>query len=322
MRQIPTGIAPFAAIIDRKGTIAYVSNLGGRPPKPNELFASPMQKPDEKVTVNERGIASTGTVTRFDLKTGQATHTITVGLHPTALAWDERRQRLYVANGNQESIYGHRHIAESGHTNDPTYSLFRRTCVGIAPTALQVSADGKRLFAACGGINAVVVIDTAAGKIQGMIPTGWYPNGLALDPSGEYLAISSLLGARIRLARRAGTSASYIPIADRLRLFRFRTRRNSPVIQPLLLRTTGFDWVPARLQIASAAARNLPPTAVPVRSGEPSLIEHVVFIIKENRTYDQVLGDMTKGNGDPSLVMFGEKCHAEPAPPGRAVRAA
>src|SRR2546421_10577 len=66
MRQVETGIAPFAAAIDRKGTTAWVSNLGGRPPKPGELFASPMQKPAEQVVVDNRGVASTGAITRVD----------------------------------------------------------------------------------------------------------------------------------------------------------------------------------------------------------------------------------------------------------------
>jgi hypothetical protein len=64
-----------------------------------------------------------------------------------------------------------------------------------------------------------------------------------------------------------------------------------------------------RLEAASSAEparRSVPPVPIPVRAGEPSLIEHVVYIIKENRTYDQVFGDIRKGNGDPSLVMFGE----------------
>src|SRR5581483_6361166 len=82
----------------------YVSNLGGRPPKTNELFASPAQKPSEKIVVDNRGVAATGTVTRIDIRSGQATHTIAVGLHPTALVLDENRRRLYVANGNGESI--------------------------------------------------------------------------------------------------------------------------------------------------------------------------------------------------------------------------
>src|SRR5450432_99802 len=104
LRQIDTGIAPFAAAIDRKGTTAWVSNLGGRPPKPDELFAAPMQKPSEHVVVDSRGVAATGAITRMDLETGKATHTLAVGLHPTALALDEPRRRLFVANGNGDSV--------------------------------------------------------------------------------------------------------------------------------------------------------------------------------------------------------------------------
>jgi DNA-binding beta-propeller fold protein YncE len=74
------------------GTFAFVANLGGRPPRPEELFASPVQKPEEKITVDARGIASTGTVQRFELATGKVTHTIPVGLHPASLAWDEPGQ--------------------------------------------------------------------------------------------------------------------------------------------------------------------------------------------------------------------------------------
>lgn len=104
LQQVATGIAPFAAVVDQAGTVAYVSNLGGRPPKNGEAFASPMQKPSEKVTVDARGIASTGTLTRVDLVTGEATHTIAVDLHPTAMVWDQARHRLFVANGNSDTI--------------------------------------------------------------------------------------------------------------------------------------------------------------------------------------------------------------------------
>ncbi len=303
MRQIETGIAPFAAVIDRKGSTAWVSNLGGRPPKPDELFASPMQKPTERVVVDGRGVASTGAVTRMDLETGKATHTLAVGLHPTALALDEARRRLYVANGNSDSVS----VIDTERVQVvKTIAIqpFSQAVRGIAPTALQVSADGATLYAACGGINAVAVIDTGTGKIRGMIPTGWYPNGLALDPGGKYLAVSSLLGPgsgwrdapskRFVHANRGSVAVLQLPNAAQLASYTTAVAENNR------LRLAGTAPENAR-----AAARNAAPAAIPARSGEPSTIEHVVFVIKENRTYDQVLGDMGKGNGDPSLVMFG-----------------
>jgi YVTN family beta-propeller protein len=302
VHQVDTGIAPFAAAIDRKGTTVWVSNLGGRPPKPDELFASPAQKPAERVVVDGRGIASTGAVTQVDVESGKATHTIAAGLHPTALALDEPRRRLYVANGNSESIS----VIDTERaqvTRTIPIQPFSQTVRGIAPTALQVSPDGATLYAACGGINAVVVIETASGKIRGMIPTGWYPNGVALDPGGQYLAISSLLGPgsgwrdapakRYVHANRGSVAVVALPNAAQLSSYTTAVAENN------------------RLRLAGAppereAARNAAPSAIPARSGEPSTIEHVVFVIKENRTYDQVLGDVAKGNGDPSLVMFGE----------------
>jgi YVTN family beta-propeller protein len=304
LRQADTGIAPFAAVIDRKGAVAWVSNLGGRPPKPDELFASPMQKPAERVLVDARGIAASGTVTRIDVASGKATDTIAVGLHPTALALDEPRHRLYVANGNSDSIS----VIDTERVQvmrTIPIQPFTQTLRGIAPTALQASADGVTLYAACGGINAVAVIETATGKLRGMIPTGWYPNALALDPSGRYLAITSLLGPgsgwrdapskRFVHSNRGSVAVVAIPDAAQLASFTTAAAENTR------LRLAGGTPESAR-----QVARNVRPAAVPARSGEPSTIEHVVFIIKENRTYDQVLGDVAKGNGDPSLVMFGE----------------
>ncbi len=303
MRQIDTGVAPFAAVIDRKGATAWVSNLGGRPPKPDELFASPMQKPTERVVVDGRGVASTGAVTRMDLETGKATHTLAVGLHPTALALDEARRRLYVANGNSDSVS----VIDTERVQVvKTFAIqpFSQAVRGIAPTALQVSADGGTLYAACGGINAVAVIDTGTGKIRGMIPTGWYPNGLALERGGRYLAVSSLLGPgsgwrdapskRFVHANRGSVAVLQLPNAAQLASYTTAVAENNR------LRLAGTAPEETR-----AAARNAAPAAIPARSGETSTIEHVVFVIKENRTYDQVLGDMGKGNGDPSLVMFG-----------------
>jgi YVTN family beta-propeller protein len=303
VKQIGVGIAPFAAVLDRKGGVAYVSNLGGRPPKPNELYASPKLKQDEKVVVDGRGIASTGSVTRVDINSGEATATIAVGLHPTALAWDEARNRLYVANGNSESISV---IDTERNQVVRTIPLQPFNDVrGIAPTALQVSADGKTLFVACGGINAIALVDTSSAGIKGLIPTGWYPNGLAIDPTGDRIAVSSLLGAgsgwrdapKQRYVHSYRGSVSVIAMPDAAQLASYTTA----VAENNHLRLAGAAPSESR-----AVAKNARPVAIPARSGEPSLIEHVVFIIKENRTYDQVLGDVNKGNGDPSLVMFGE----------------
>src|SRR5271168_3865377 len=98
---VKVGIAPFAAVISKAGDVAYVSNWGGRIPNAGDKTATAGRAADaDPVVIDDRGIASTGTISRVDLKTMQVTATIAVGLHPTGLAWDETGKRLYVSNGN------------------------------------------------------------------------------------------------------------------------------------------------------------------------------------------------------------------------------
>lgn len=294
------GIAPFGAVINADGTVAYVTNWGGRVPRPGDLTApTGFQSNADRVVVDERGIASTGTVTRIDLTTMQLTHTIPVELHPTAITWDERHNRLYVANSNKDSISV---IDTVGNRVVQSRTLSSQDTKGFAPTALALSRDGSRLFVACGGLNAVAVLETDKMSVSGYIPTGWYPNVLALSPDDKQLAIGTLLGPgsgwreapNKRFVHSYRGSVSVVPIPDEAQLNSY----------------TAAVWENNHLaKRASAAARPTArpaPVAIPARAGDPSLIEHVVYIIKENRTYDQVLGDIRKGNGDASLVMFGE----------------
>lgn len=299
--KIPTGKAPFAAVMNREGTVAWVSNWGGRVPEAKDLTAPTGDRPDsDRVVVNAHGIAASGTVSRIDLIAGKVTHSLATELHPTALAWDEKAGRLYVANSNSDSITVINAAANSVARHIPLQPFAKKT-PGVAPTALALADEGKTLYVACGGINAVAVMDTASGKVRGLIPTAWYPNGLALSGDGKHLAVSALLG--IGSGWRDEPSKRYV-----------HANRGSVHVLP----------VPDEAQLASyttAVAENnhLPltpepappvlsktPRAIPMRSGEPSKIEHVVFIIKENRTYDQLFGDLGRGNGDPSLVLFGE----------------
>jgi len=298
-----TGIAPFGAAVNAEGTVAYVSNWGGRLPKTGDLTARTGLLPTaDQVVVDSRGIASTGTVSRVDLASGQVTHTIQVGLHPMAILWDEPRNLVYVVNGNSDSVSvidaGQNHVV-----NTIAVQPFGVRIPGIAPTALAISGDGARLFVACGGLNAVAVFDTGSRNLLGLIPTAWYPNALALSRDGKYLAISTLLGPgsgwrdepRKRFVHSNRGSIAVLPIPDEGQLAAYSTAVAENNHLPL--------GVP---KASPPVPRNVVAKAVPERAGEPSTIEHVVYIIKENRTYDQVLGDMQKGNGDPSLVMFGE----------------
>ena len=300
-----TGIAPFGCVLSRDGKTAYVSNWGGRIPREKDLTApTGLAKDADQVVIDKRGIASTGTVTRIDLQSLKTTHTVVVGLHPTAMAWDESSARLYVVNSNSDSISV---IDTRKHAVVQTISLkpFHTEVKGIAPTAIRLSSDKRRLYVACGGINAVVVLDPASGRFLGAIPTAWYPNDLALSPDGKHLAVTALLGVGSgwqgspdrRFVHAYRGAVSVIPLPDEAQLANYTTA----VAENNRMQPAGAVRPAAR-----PANVRVVPKAIPLRSGDPSLIEHVVYVIKENRTYDQLFGDLGKGNGEPRLVMFGE----------------
>lgn len=304
LRKAKTEIAPFGAVLNAEGSVAYVSNWGGREPVEGDMTLPTGLAPDaDQVVVDRFGVASTGSVTRVDVATGKATHSIPVGLHPTGMALDEAAGLLYVANGNEDSV-SIINLRQNRVTRTFHIQPFATKAKGVAPTALAISGDGATLYAACGGINAVAVIDTRKWRVEGLIPTGWYPNGLDLSPDGKDLAISTLLGVgsgwrdderkRFVLAYRGAAHVVELPNDAQLENYTLAVAENNRMLVSSETR-------------AEAPRRNAKPTAIPRRAGEPSLIEHVVYIIKENRTYDQVFGDMPKGNGDPSLVMFGER---------------
>lgn len=299
-KKVNVGIAPTAVVAH--GNLSYVANWGGEKAKGAQPSAPTGLDPTaDRVRIDRHGVAEAGTVSVVDLARNTSVATIPVGRHPTALALDANAGRLYVANTNDDSI-----SVINTATNEvvSTISLqpFSSKVYGIAPTALAIDRARNRLLIACGGINAVAVYDLAAGRISGLIPTGWYPVSVALDASGKRLTVATLLGVgsgqkegptkRFVHANRGTAHVIDMPDAAQLASYTAAVGENNHVSFASL----------APLKADPSAQ----PTAVPLRAGEPSLIEHVVFIVKENRTYDQVLGALGRGNGEPSFVMFGE----------------
>jgi len=312
VRTVSLGVLPIAAVIADNGSVAWVSVFGGPKPKPGERSATQCCDPAaEPVRVNARGIAEPGTVVRIDVERGVVTHSINVGLHPTGLAWDQTKGRLYVANGNSDavSIVDTRTSTLLGNI---TVAPFKERRGGLAPTAIALSPNGATLFVALGGVNAVAMYDVSVrttgmlGVLRGLIPTGWYPSSLDVSADGKMLAVGTLFGVGAGTGRTGGQTGRYV----------FAERGSVNVIEvptdaQLVAYTTGVAEN-NRLHLASGSYTpsltpriTAPARAVPERPGERSLIEHVVYIIKENRTYDQVLGDIGKGASDSSLTMYG-----------------
>jgi len=253
---------------------------------------------------------------------------IGVGEHPNQMAL-HADGRLFVAcaSSNSVSVID----TKRGLVTETIYtSLFARAPAGSTPDALAISPDGKFLFVANADNNCVAVIDVVEPKqsqVRGFIPTGWYPTSVAVTPDGKNLLVGVGKGLQSKgnpfytkeqlekiekdevkaVARRLmaypyiGTTMSgalsVIPIPDakQLKVYTEQVFKNCPYSDEQL--TTAPHPVK---------------TAIPNKVGDASPIKYVIYVIKENRTYDQVFGDLAegkepKGNGDPKLCMFPRK---------------
>jgi YVTN family beta-propeller protein len=286
-KPVPCGSRPYDVLLDRRGEILYVSDWSAR---------------------------AVRVVRRVDLRT---VSTIGVGDHPNQLALHPRDDRLFVAcaSSNCVSVIDTR---RSIVTETIKTSLFPRAPEGSTPDALAVAPDGQTLYVANADNNCVAVIDVSRpddSHVKGFIPTGWYPTAVAVTPDSRTLLVgvgkgnqtqanplyagqpapgasarSPLPFPYIGTTLSGALSVVSVPDAKQLAAYTETVYRNCPYADRLL------DLAPGPRK-----------TAIPNRVGNPSPIRHVLYIIKENRTYDQVFGDLKKGNGDPSLVMFGAK---------------
>jgi YVTN family beta-propeller protein len=240
---------------------------------------------------------------------------IAVGEHPNQIAASPSDDRLFVAcaNSNQVSVID----TSQGVVTETIYTaLFPKAPEGSTPDALAVSPDGQKLFVANADNNCVAVIDISApnrSQVQGFIPTGWYPTSVAVTPDGKRLLVG--------VGKGNQTKANPIPKDPNELDERVRKFLPFPYIGTTLSGALSIVPMPDEEQLAAyteTVYRNCPysdklltdapyreKTAIPTKVGEPSPIKHVIYIIKENRTYDQLFGDIGRGNCDPALVMFG-----------------
>ncbi|MDB5356005.1 MAG: Phosphoesterase family protein, partial [Phycisphaerales bacterium] len=298
--QISVGVCPYSVVLSPDGSVAYVTNFGGRQPAVNEPAADSV---GTKVAVDRRGIPLSGTVSKVDLKFRKSVGEIAVGLHPCQAVMTRDGTRLYVANANSDSISVidtavARVVETIDIRPDPNLPF------GSIPNALALTPDEKTLFCANGGNNALAVITPGntgtASRVEGFIPTGWFPGGIACDAKGVFVANVKGEGSRdIDPKQKAWNSHRFLgsvtlaPLPDAQGLARFtqQVRADSRVPQALLA--------------MEQARADRPPLPVPQRVGEPSVFRHVIYVLKENRTYDQMFGDIPAGNGDPRLCIYG-----------------
>jgi YVTN family beta-propeller protein len=280
---VPVGQNPYGVQLTPDGRTAYVSNWGG------------------------------DTVTAVDTATRSVRRTIVVGHHPSAMTLNPVTGEVYVADSDADTVS----------VVDPrTNAVVRRiglapypgAPVGASPNALAIAPDGRTLYVANAGDDDVAVVRLGAGHdtVAGLIPTGWYPTTVTVTRDGRRLLVTNAKGLG------AGPNPhGPDPYTDSER--RGTPEWQSQYVGSMILGTLSTLDVPGPGRLAAYTAqvhRNNRPTGsfaqagaglgqVVPRRGRSALIRHVIYVLKENRTYDQVLGDLGRGNGDPSLAVLG-----------------
>ena len=247
----------------------------------------------------------------FDPATLAAKGEIAVGEHPNAMAVNADGTRLFVACANTNAVWVV-DVARMTAAEQISVSLGAQAPAGSTPNGVALSPDGRTLLIANADNNSVTVADVSkpgASAVLGWIPVGWYPTNVLFDRDGSRLfvldgkGLTGMANPRgpqpggLRLeAQYSGgmfqgsISIIQTPTAAALARMTARVRELSPYSDAIRLAPAG----------APAAS------PIPRRVGGSSPIKYVFYIIRENRTYDQVLGDLPRANGDPSLTLFGE----------------
>lgn len=311
MGEIRVGNAPHAVIVS--GNRAYVSNQGGRPAAPGDFTVDSSGTP--VVAHEESGYATTGTVSVVDLDAGVESKAIEVGLHPTALLLDDRR--LFVANSNSDTV------SVIDVENDQVVKTinikpFLGAPLGSSPNALAMM-DGNHLVVSLGRNNALAVYNvprrfSRAVEFEGLIPTAWYPSSIAIDGENRRLIVAN--GKGVGSLGPEGTVGPYPPTNKTGKFAGSNLGSTSIISFPTEAELRAYtlqvfennNWINLVLgNLNQAQRKKVRPVPIPVELGDPSVFKHVFYIIKENRTYDQIFGALPQGNGDPNLVQFGRE---------------
>jgi DNA-binding beta-propeller fold protein YncE len=250
-------------------------------------------------------------VLAFDAATLDKQGEIPVGEHPNAMAFSKDGTRLFVACANTNAVWVV-DLASRTAKEQVSVALHPNAPAGSTPNALGLSPDGRTLLVANADNNALAVVDVSrpgASAVKGFVPTGWYPTAVQFSRDGQRIYVLSGKG----LTSQANPRGPQPGVGS----------GDGQYTGSMLLGSLSVVPVPDDAQLAAYtkkvveltpytdAARLAPPRApagspIPRKVGDPSPIKHVFYVIRENRTYDQILGDLEKGNGDPKLCLFGE----------------
>ncbi len=238
--------------------------------------------------------------------------------HPCEMTLTRSGKRLFVANASRNSVT----VFDTGAGKPMEIiqaSLFPRALPGSTPNSLALSPDEKTLFIANADNNLVAVFDVSApakARSLGFIPVGWYPTSVRVTPDGKHLLITNGKGI-VPLANPLGPQPGKTPpgnqkeqyigslfpgtlsIVDLPSRKAFQSQLSAYTMEAYRCSPLNSDGTVSALRPADSP--------IPSKPGDASPIKYCIYILKENRTYDQILGDMPEGNGDPQLCLFPER---------------
>jgi YVTN family beta-propeller protein len=293
--SIAVGNAPEDIAI--VGDEAFVSNRGGRPAKSGDTTNLSDGTPIVSSPVT--GASTTGTLSVVNLGTNTVTGTVNVGLQPTSMTVHDGD--LFVTNTNSDTVSivdtASQKVTQTFNVNPlpgSTVGASPNSIAFISPTQFLVSVGRDNSLAEFGYSGPTTPV-----QYEGLIPTDWYPNEVEYDPAVGKVIVSNQEG--------VGTDGYEQTYAYKGTLTSFTPPSNldlGPLTSDVFTDNAWNNLPPLKAKATSSSKQgNLP--AIPAQLGQPSAIKHVFLIIKENRTYDQVLGDIGKGNSDPADTDFG-----------------
>ena len=319
LNEIPVGNAPRQVLLADGGTVAYVSNEGGRPARPGQF--TNLSDGTPIVSSRVTGGAVTGTVSVVNLTTGKETQEIPVGLQPTALYQDGKA--LFVANSNDDSM-----SVIDEHTNSVTQTVRTNpvpgATVGSYANAISMS-DPNHVLVSIGRDNAIAVYhyDGLHRPLRpvGLLPTDWYPVQVQPDPAlgSGAIVVTNDKGIGAQGPESTISKGPYAPpvncgttnCANPTPATGHNTYDDTGSVTTFTMPTrdwqighdtrtvfTDNDW--NQIRPINQGEYDSAPRVIPARLGGSSPIKHIVVIVRENRTYDQELGDITSVDGQPS----------------------
>ena len=259
-----------------------------------------------------------GSLYHHQTSNGAVIQTLRVGAHTTDMVWRDRATRAEEGEDNQQSSFKARIFVSAANTNNVysvgvsdsgdlrvvetiNVSTTPNHPLGMTPSALAMSPDQSRLYVVCSDANAAAVVDVteARSRVLGFVPTGWYPT-----------AARALADGRLVVVNGRGSQSYPNPTGPNPT----KPQSNMSIQYVAHIQTGSASFIPALTDESLAnytdqVKSNSPYTDAKldeVPAGIPAAIQHVLYIVKENRTYDQVLGDVGKGESDPSLCLFKE----------------